>query len=300
VAGLVIPAILHDGPGRTPAGRAWISRLPALVDRAAARWDLTLGAPFTSGASSWCAPVLRADGSPAVLKISFPHPEARDEAAALRVWHGRGAPALLDAHTDDWALLLERVAPGTTLAVSPGTARDRLESAVAVARTLWAVPEVPDVPRMAEVCARWADVLEERAGRYDADPALVRHAAELLRTLPGAGGSLVHGDLNPGNLLDAGDGRWLAIDPKPMRGDPAYDLWPLLEQVDDPFAHADPVHVLRGRVGIVAGDLDPDRVAAWAFARCTESAFWVWEVLDDEPVARRILRQAEQWSRLVG
>ena len=51
---------------------------------------------------------------------------------------------------------------------------------------------------------------------------------------------------------------------------------------------------------MVAGDLDRDRVAAWAFARCTESAFWVWDVLADEPVARRILRQAELWSRLVG
>ena len=91
----------------------------------------------------------------------------------------------------------------------------------------------------------------------------------------------MHGDLNPGNVLAAGDGRWVAIDPKPMRGDPAYDLWPLLEQVDDPFAHPDPAAVLRERVGLLAGvlDLDADRVAAWGLARCTESALWVWDQL---------------------
>ena len=296
----VIPAILHDGPGRTPAGRAWIARLPELVGRAVERWDLTPGAPYTSGASSWCAPVLRADGSHAVLKISLPHDEARAEAVALRAWHGRGAPALLDADPADWALLLERVEPGTMLSLAPGSAQDRLERAAAVARVLWAVPEVPEVPVMADVCARWADVLEERADRHDIDRALVRRAADLLRTLPGTAASLVHGDFNPGNLLDAGEGRWLAIDPKPMRGDPAYDLWPLLEQVDDPFAHADPVAVLRARVRTVAGDLDADRIAAWGFARSTESAFWVWDVLDDEPVARSILEQAALWARLAG
>ena len=68
----------------------------------------------------------------------------------------------------------------------------------------------------------------------------------------------MHGDLNPGNLLAAGGGRWLAIDPKPMRGDPAYDLWPLLEQVDDPFEHPDPAAVLRERVALLAGLLDLD------------------------------------------
>ncbi|WP_456844865.1 aminoglycoside phosphotransferase family protein [Cellulomonas sp. P5_C6] len=295
-----IPAILRDGVGRTPAGREWIGRLPALVERAARRWALTVGEPFTSGAASWCAPALRADGSPAVLKVSFPHDEARDEAAALRAWHGHGAPELLGADADDWALLLERVVPGTPLAVAPGSPAGRLTVACGVLRSLWASDADLTVPEMRDVCGAWAGMLEQRAARHDADPGLVGAAAGLLRTLPGPGGVLVHGDLNPGNLLHGGGDRWLAIDPKPMRGDPAYDLWPLLEQVDDPFAHADPVRVLRERVRLVEGELAVDRVAAWGLARCTESALWIWDVLGDEDAARRSLEQAAVWARMAG
>ena len=152
---------------------------------------------------------------------------------------------------------------------------------------------------MTDVCAGWADLLEDRGARHEVD---VADAATLLRTLPGSCDTLVHGDLNPGNILAAGGGRWLAIDPKPMRGDPAYDLWPLLEQVDDPFEHPDPAAVLRDRVALLAGllDLDADRVAAWASARCTESALWVWDQLGDEAGARAILGRAAVWARVAG
>ncbi|MDQ0374863.1 aminoglycoside phosphotransferase family protein [Cellulomonas humilata] len=297
--GMVVPAILRDGVGRTPAGAEWIERLPTLVARAGARWGLRLGPPFTDGAASWCAPATRADGRPLVLKVSFPHDEARHEAVALRAWHGHGVPELLGVDDDDWALLLERVEPGTPLSRAPGSARERLTAAADVARSLWSVGGQVEVPAMADVCAGWADLLEERGSRHGVD---VRGAAELLRTLPGWSDTLVHGDLNPGNLLAAGESRWLAIDPKPMRGDPAYDLWPLLEQIDDPFEHPAPAAVLRERVALLAGllDLDAARVAAWAFARCTESALWVWDQLVDEPGARAILGQAAVWARVAG
>ncbi|WP_315096221.1 aminoglycoside phosphotransferase family protein [uncultured Cellulomonas sp.] len=295
---LSVPEILLDGPGRTSAGRAWLERLPDLVARGRERWGLQLGAPFTDGASSWCAPGTLPDGRLVVLKISFPHDEARHEALALRAWHGHGVPEVLGTHEDDWALLLARVAPGTPLSAAPGSAPERLAVAAEVARALWSVAGPAAVPAMSEVCAAWADLLEERGVRHGVD---VRAAADLLRELPGRSQVLVHGDLNPGNVLAAGEGRWLAIDPKPLRGDPAYDLWPLLEQVDDPFEHADPESVLRSRTTLVADllGLDPGRVAAWGFARCTESALWVWDQLGDEPGGRRTLGQAAVWRQLL-
>lgn len=297
--GVVVPSILRDGVGRTPGGAAWIDRLPTLVADATHRWGLRLGPPFTDGAASWCAPATRADGRPVVLKLSFPHDEARHEVAALRAWHGHGVPQLLGAHEDDWALLLERIDPGTPLSRAPGGPAERLTAAADVARALWSAGRDVEVPAMADVCAGWADLLEDRGRRHGVE---VAGAADLLRTLPASVGVLVHGDLNPGNLLAAGAGRWLAIDPKPMRGDPAYDLWPLLEQVDDPFEHADPQAVLRERVVLLAGllDLDADRVAAWGFARCTESALWVWDQLGDEPGGRAVLGQAAVWARVAG
>lgn len=61
-----------------------------------------------------------------------------------------------------------------------------------------------------------------------------------------------------------------------MTGDPAYDPWPLLTQIDDPFEHPDPRPVLRERYALVAEVLgeDPARLFAWSVARGVESALW--------------------------
>src|SRR4029453_7126455 len=77
----------------------------------------------------------------------------------------------------------------------------------------------------------------------------------------------------PGTILSAG-ADWLAIDPKPMTGDPAYDPWPLLEQIGGTFD--DPAPPDAGRIARVADELgvDADRTAMWALARRVEAALW--------------------------
>ncbi|WP_159066909.1 aminoglycoside phosphotransferase family protein [Cellulomonas timonensis] len=310
---LAVPTILHDGVGRTPSGARWIEELPALVERAARRWDLTLGEPFRDGASAWVAPARTVDGRAAVLKVGFPHDEARHEADALRAWDGRGTVRLWAHDPQDWALLLEQVVPGAPMtAVKAVPASELLAAGAAVHRALVTAcatdePGLPGLPHMADVCRAWSHTLLDRAGRaaaegeLDVDGGLVEHAHELLRELPTTGAAaVVHGDLNPGNLLLGPDDRWVAIDPKPMRGDPAYDLWPLLEQVDSPFRSADPARLLRERTAVAAdaAGLDPQRVAAWALARSVEAALWRWDELGDLAGAQRELDQAAVWAAL--
>ena len=93
------------------AGRDWIARLPSVLETLAARWQLDLGPELPGGLLSCVRTVTRKDGADAVLKIGS-RPETRDEIAALRIWGGSGAPALLDADEELQALLLERIAPG--------------------------------------------------------------------------------------------------------------------------------------------------------------------------------------------
>src|SRR5262245_65525112 len=51
-------------------GRNWLALLPSLVADAASAWQLHVGAPFEPGGNvGWVAPVRRADGSDAVLKV---------------------------------------------------------------------------------------------------------------------------------------------------------------------------------------------------------------------------------------
>lgn len=269
-----------------PTEQEWRATVPQRLRRALDRWQLTPGRPIDGGSVSHVLDVTTADGRPVVLKLSFPHREAEHEAGALRRWDGHGAVRLLDVDPDDpFVLLLERCVPGVRLVDRHDLpAAERLTIAATLLTGLWdrGGPSAPSGPfeRVADVTAGWADLVEERVRRFAPgfDEGLVRRGAELLRVLPGSGrrSVVVHGDANPGNVLAAERSPWLVIDPKPMTGDPAYDLCPLVVQVDDPFRHGDPAGVLGERLALLADVTgEPtDRIAAWCTARLVEAALW--------------------------
>jgi streptomycin 6-kinase len=93
---------------------------------------------------------------------------------------------------------------------------------------------------LAEDSAAWAMLLERCEPGTPlrvTDPGIVTLGIELLRMPPRSAPRpvVVHGDFNPGNLLAAEREPYLAIDPKPMIGDPAYDPWPLVAQLGSPL-----------------------------------------------------------------
>ena len=55
------------------AGAAWLDKLPALLERVAAQWDLTLGAPFDLSYNYVTAATRH--GEAVVLKAGVPNPE---------------------------------------------------------------------------------------------------------------------------------------------------------------------------------------------------------------------------------
>ncbi|GAA3727678.1 streptomycin 6-kinase [Spinactinospora alkalitolerans] len=265
-------------------GTAWIDALPGILERLCAEWELDPGRPFDGGSCSWAAPVTTADGGRAVLKVSYPHREARGEGAALRFWDGAGAVRLLRSSPDGFALLLEACEPGGRLKDAEGPPEDLLTAAAHALAGLWSrgSGEGLGLERVGDVVAEWAVLTRERFARLRPDPRvfdprLVELGAGLLESLPATATRTVavHGDFNPGNILAATRTPWLAIDPKPMVGDPGYDPWPLLMQVDPPGGHADPKAVFRHRFALVADVLgEPvERLLAWAFARAVESSF---------------------------
>jgi streptomycin 6-kinase len=293
-----------------PGGPAWLGRLPGLVRELTERWELVPGEPFAGGSASWVAPVRRADGTDAVLKVGWPHREAAGEGEALRLWDGRGAVRLYEHDAERYALLLERCAPGTELGETAGLpAEERLLAGAGVLRELWSAPVPPGtgLEALADVTAGWADLAEERMARLRPpgfDPALVALGVRLLRELPGTAGRevVVHGDLNPGNVLAAGRRPWLAIDAKPMTGDPLYDPWPLVEQIDAPFGRPVPRQVAAARCALVADALGEDaaRLQAWAAARRVESALWAVAERRDLEAGAAMMSQVRTLADLAG
>jgi streptomycin 6-kinase len=301
-----VPQRLRRSVSGNEGGDEWLAALPALVARAAQRWRLSVGQPFEGGMAAWTAPATGPEEAPVVLKISYPHSEARYEAEALRVWAGNGAVRILDAHEDDWALLLVHCRPGTALRDEglDEVSQIRVGAELIERMATATVPSDAPMPRLGELAAGLADLASERIDRLadDAptplDRGLLAHAVDLLRTLPldAPREGLAHGDLNPGNILREASG-WIAIDPKAVIGDLAWDPWPLLTQIGDWTATVTPAQVLAERTRLLADrtGLDPARVAAWATARGIESALWAagrgwWAEADGE------LDRSREWA----
>ena len=254
-----------------PGGAAWLDALPALVAGCARDWSLELGPPFEPASVSWVAPVAARDGTPAVLKVNFPEPESEREAGALAWWGGDGAVRLLAHDPERRALLVERCVPGTQLwAVEDDDEATRL--AAGVLRRLWRpAPGRHPFRALAAEAARWGQQLPAAwsAQGRPCPRALVDEAVALCAELGASQEHLVvcHQDLHGGNVLAAGPGRWLAIDPKPVVGEPAFDVASLLrDRRPELLADPSPLRRVRRRLDVVCDELglDRERARGWA------------------------------------
>ena len=223
--------------------------LAAAAREVAEEWGVELGEPFALARYSFVA---RA-GEGAVLKVTPPEDdESDDEAAALSLWDGDGAVRLLRRDPDRRALLLERARPGTDLSRLPEDEATAI--AVDVGLRLW---------RPAAAPFRW--IGDHVTGWLEAAPSeLTPLALELYASLEVGRSTLVHGDFHHHNVLDAG-GRHLAIDPKPMLGEPEYDVPPFLW---NPLPCRLRVELLETRLAAyAAAGLDEERMRIWTIIR---------------------------------
>jgi streptomycin 6-kinase len=254
-------------------GERWLEGLPEQVAALERAWGLTAGRAFDhDGDLSWVAPVRLADGSEAVLKVGIPHDEARYLGEALRLIAGDGAVRLLRASEDGYSLLLERCVPGTNVS-SLGEEEGNAVGA-GILQRIWREPG-PDVPwvRIAESAACWCREFLEEAPAAGYEAVLIERAVVLCRELVESQPRqvLLHGDFHPGNVLAAEREPWLAIDGEPLVGDPAFDLAEWLSSRLDAAAEQapDPLAAIRRQIRQMSDllDLDPARVAGWAFVK---------------------------------
>lgn len=262
---------IPDGLAKSCAGdagrTAWLGALPTVIAERARRWSLTIGPPFLGeeGSCAWVAPATLADGTDTVLKVALPHMEGADEIAGLRFWHGEVTVRLLDADESHGAMLLERCRPGTSLRALPGPEQDSVLGELLP--RLWRPPPAERGFRpLSDMLAHWSDETRAAIDRLP-DRALVAAGLELFMELPATAENtvLLFTDLHAGNVLRAERAPWLAIDPKPFVGDPAYDATQHLFNCVDRMQTAPLATIasFAGRLGLA-----PERVRLWMFARC--------------------------------
>ncbi|MEU1120775.1 MULTISPECIES: aminoglycoside phosphotransferase family protein [unclassified Streptomyces] len=285
--GLVASQHMYAGE----AGRAFVAGLPARVREFVERWELTPDGEPMHGMAALVLPVVRADGTPAVVKFQVLDEETEGEPVALRVWGGDGAVRLLDHHAATGTMLLERLDAGRMLSTMRDTRKAVLVIAELLAR-LTAGPAPEGMRRLGDIAAEMVDGLPE-ALRAIADPAeraLVERCGGAVReVLDEPGDRLLHWDLHFENVLASEREPWLAIDPKPLAGDPGFDLWPALDNKFD----ADDVVWRFDAMTEVLG-LDRERARAWTLGRVLQNSLWEIEdgrplVADHMETARRLL-----------
>jgi len=242
------------------------------------RWGVIADGAFASS-YGYVEPVRTADGTPAVLRLGPPDGLELD---ALEWFSGRGGVRVLALDRPRGAALLERALPGTRLPAG----EDGIAVAAGVMRALWRPPDgAPPFPTVRE----WGRALSGRpAARF----------AELCDSM--ADPVVLHGDLHHDNILDAGAGRWVAIDPKGVIGEPAYETGALLRNPRPALLVADdPERVLRRRSAQLAEalDLDLQRVREWAYVQAELSAAWHVEDGEDPAFARAVAELLEPLTR---
>ncbi|MYV97455.1 aminoglycoside phosphotransferase family protein [Streptomyces sp. SID3343] len=283
------------------AARPWLAQLPDAVAEFADRWDLTVERPvLPGGALSLTLLVRRADDSPATLKLGLVDRYTAHEADALALWDGVGAVQLLAADTERGALLLERLQPDVSLR---SLAEDRaMLEAAEVVRKLWVTPPADcAIEPVADRAHHWGESIPQRyADLGEPCPkALVDEAVSLCRELAASQPETVvlHTDCHHGNVLSGTRSKWLAIDPRPMLGERAFDLGPLVrDRIDTVVAEVRPQAIVRRRVTWLANalDLDPERVRGWALVQTLALGLWCMSV--DDPAAEDLLSVAEWLS----
>jgi len=191
-----------------------------------------------------------------VLKVTpVDDDESDEEADALVLWAGDGAVRLLRRDARRRAILVERARPGSDLAGVDE--EDATAIAVDVATRLWR-PAAAPFRWIGDHVPRWLD----NAARRGAP--LAPRARSLYDGLKVGRETLVHGDFHHHNLLADG-ARYLAIDPKPMLGEPEFDVYSYLV---NPLGSRMRRDVTEERLAaFAAAGLDDGRMRAWALIR---------------------------------
>jgi streptomycin 6-kinase len=264
------------GPRELAVRSAWIDTLPATATRYARRWRLAPDGPPCHGYVGVVWPVRRADGTPAMLKLSWPDVENEDEGVALRTWAGNGTVSLLA--DDGFALLLERLDPRRSLNEEPiGEATDVIGDLLR--RLSWPAPPLRRTAR--DVAEAWTRSVPAQATALgDPIPArLLDRAVGLCRELgPEAGSLLVNEDLHYFNVLRGQREPWLVIDPKPIAADPEFAVIPMLWNRYGETGGAQGIPARFAAIVRAAG-LDKERAKAWTLIRAVVN--WLWVLPDD-------------------
>jgi streptomycin 6-kinase len=260
--------------GRGPQWERWVDELPSTVRLLVEQWRLRPDGEPTHGQCSLVLPVRTSEGAAAVLKIGFPDEQSEHEHLVLQRWGGEGAVRLLSADPHHRGLLLERLGADDLRVVSEAQACGVV---VDLYRRIH-VPAMPQLRPLSFYIGRWTTELAALARNAPIPRRLVEQAIALGTDLAAdrtVADRVIHTDLHYANVLAGEREPWLVIDPKPVNGDPHYEIAPMLWNRWDEIAGDIRGGVRRRFWMLVDGaGFDEDRARGWVIVRMVHNAMW--------------------------
>ena len=279
---------------RDPDWARWVDGLPRRLDGLLEEWELAIDGSSMHGYCSIVVPVRTGESQPAVLKVAYDvDEESEHEPLVLRHWGGRGTVRLLRADPHRRAMLLERLHQQDLTTVP---ALEACEVVAALYPRLH-LPVLPQLRTVTSYIERWSDALARMPRNAPIPRRMVEQALSLARDLvadPDSTGVIVHGDLHYLNVLASDREPWLVIDPKPMSGDPHFEVAPMLWNRMEELGDAVRTGVRRRFHTLVdAAGLDEARARDWVIVRMVLNAHWAVE--DAQRADRDLSAEERDW-----
>jgi streptomycin 6-kinase len=256
----------------------WLAGLPGAVERYVDEWQLTVSGDPLSGEASLILPVVRRDGTAAMLKLQSVNEESESEALALRTWNHDDVVEVYEDDPETSTLLLERLEPRTLDDLPDDVEATRILAELLT--HLMVVPAPPGIRHLSDIAAGMIEDAPRLIPQL-ADPAeqalTWRFVAQVTELLPEPGDRLLHWDLHYYNVMAAKRQPWLVIDPKPLAGDPAFELMPAVwNRWDDLVATGDLSQAIRDRFDLMleVTGIDRDRALGWTAGRILQNVLW--------------------------
>lgn len=256
----------------------WLAGLPGAVERYVDEWQLTVSGDPLSGEASLILPVVRRDGTAAMLKLQSVNEESESEALALRTWNHDDVVEVFEDDPETSTLLLERLEPRTLDDLPDDVEATRILAELL--NHLSAVPAPSGIRHLADIAAGMiedAPRLIPQLVDPDEQALAWRFVAQVTELLPESGDRLLHWDLHYYNVMAAQRQPWLVIDPKPLAGDPAFELMPVLwNRWDDLVATGDVAQAIRDRFDLMLEmtGIDRNRALGWTAGRILQNVLW--------------------------
>jgi streptomycin 6-kinase len=293
-------------------GETWLQELPHLLNKYLTTWNLKANGNFENLSFNYVLPVLQENQTAAVLKLG-PHRKGRNkEAQTLTHYAGNGAANIIAQDLEDGIILLEHVSPGNSLKNSIETMNVTDFKAAQIAGNLilkLTSIEMKSAEEGLTPVSVWGlgfeKFLREKKRGTDFPENKITKADALFKSLVQSTTKQVvlHGDLHHENILQGTREPWLAIDPKGLYGDPAFEVGAFIRNPMPGLANAKRSDsqldlIIQNRIKALNAILPfgLDRIWGWSFSQSVLAA--IWTVEDQTQDWRQWLRVADSLERI--